>query len=53
MVLRLIALWTVSERMEKQLLEIKEQGKEVLIEGVVHEHEGLPPGLAVGKMEVQ
>lgn len=42
----------LEDNMEKKLIGIKEQGKEVLIEGVIHEHEGFPAGLAVERLEV-
>lgn len=43
---------TLSENLEKKLLEIKNYKKEVLIEGVVHEHKGLLPGLSVDYLEI-
>lgn len=42
----------LSEKLKKKLIQLKEQGKEVLIEGVVHEHKGLPDGLTVDRIEI-
>ena len=42
----------LNNKLEKRLIQLKDQGKEVLIEGVVHEHNGLPPGLSVDSLEV-
>jgi mercuric ion binding protein len=41
-----------SEDLKKKLLDIKEQGKEVLIEGIFHEHKDYPPGLSVDHLEL-
>ncbi len=41
----------LGDDLEKRLIALKEQGKEVLIEGVIHKHEGFPIGLAVEKLD--
>ncbi|KKL05703.1 hypothetical protein LCGC14_2603380 [marine sediment metagenome] len=43
---------TLRDKLEKRLIQLKESGKEVLIEGVIHEHKGLPLGLSVDHLEI-
>lgn len=42
----------LEDNLKTKLLEAKEQGKEVLIEGIVHEHKGFIPGLSVDRLEI-
>lgn len=42
----------LSDKLKKKLIQLKEHGKKVLIEGVVHEHKGLPDGLSVDHLEI-
>lgn len=42
----------LSEKLKKKLTPLKDLGKEVLIEGLVHEHKGLPSGLSVDHLEI-
>lgn len=42
----------LGKTLENKLIQIKNQDKVVLIEGVVHQHEGLLPGLSVDNLEI-
>lgn len=42
----------LENNLEKKLLKAKEQGREILIEGIVHEHKGFLPGLSVDYLEI-
>lgn len=42
----------LENNLEKKLREAKEQGKKVLIEGIIHEHKGFPHGLSVDHLEI-
>ena len=44
-------LETLTDQMKQKLLRIKEKGALVRVEGAVHEHAGLPAGLAIEKIE--
>jgi len=43
---------SLSKALEKKLLAIKAQEKEIIIEGAVHEHKGLPPALLIVSWEL-
>jgi len=42
----------LSTKIEEQLISAQSQGHLVLIMGVVHEHDKLPPGLMIKKLEI-